>query len=62
MESDNRAYRFGIRNTNGAMVLLAETQGRFVLTTRMAIGKTTTPENLKKMKEHAIRGVRSLLF
>jgi maleate isomerase len=30
------------------------------LTTRMALGKKTTPETLKKMKEHALRGAREL--
>lgn len=35
-------------------------RGVSFLTTRMAMGKTTTPENLKKMKEHVIRGAKEL--
>ena len=35
-------------------------QGVSFLTTRMALGKKTTPETLKKMKENALRGAREL--
>jgi maleate isomerase len=35
-------------------------KGVSFLTTRMALGKKTTPEALKKMKEHVLRGAREL--
>jgi len=35
-------------------------KGVSFLTTRMSFGKKTTPETLKKMKEHVLRGAREL--
>ena len=35
-------------------------RGVTFLTTRMSLGKKTTPETLKRMKEHALRGAREL--
>ena len=35
-------------------------KGVSFLTTRMSLGKKTTPETLKKMKEHVLRGAREL--